>query len=56
MQLVESFKYLGGIINSQANLQEEVDTCRVCGLGIFCAIFPCVAESPPLSADQGEGF
>jgi hypothetical protein len=35
MQLVESFKYLGGIVNSHANLQEEVDAHHVRGLGAF---------------------
>jgi len=35
MQLVESFKYLGGIVNSQVSLQEEVDTHRAHGLGAF---------------------
>jgi hypothetical protein len=35
VQLVESFKYLGGIVNSQVSLQKEVDACRACGLGAF---------------------
>jgi hypothetical protein len=33
--LVDSFKYLGGIVNSQASLQEEVDARRACRLGAF---------------------
>jgi hypothetical protein len=32
---MESFKYLGGIINSSANLHEAVDVHRVHGLGTF---------------------
>jgi hypothetical protein len=35
LQLVESFKYLGGIINSQASLHEAVDVCGARGLGTF---------------------
>ncbi len=35
MQLVESFKYLGSIVNSQASLQEEINTCHARGLGVF---------------------
>jgi len=33
--LVDSFKYLGGIVNSQASLQEEVDARRARKLGAF---------------------
>jgi hypothetical protein len=32
---VESFKYLGGIVNSQASLQEEVDVRHARGLSAF---------------------
>ncbi len=35
MQLVESFKYLGGIVNSLASLHEEFDICYLRGLGAF---------------------
>jgi len=35
MQGVKPFKYLGGIVNSQANLQKEADARFACGLGTF---------------------
>ncbi len=39
MQLVEFFKYLGSIVNSQASLHEEVGTHRADELGTFVQFF-----------------